>query len=99
MAGMTTAELKASAPSRKSMDVSVVRLNDDSKSAIFRFQVIEADGTRGQPWLETVKILDQVELEHDIDGKTVQETHVFVEMKAKNKVTGALETVQKWMAV
>lgn len=99
MAGMTTAELQASAPSRKSMDVSIVRINDDGKSAVLRFQVINGDGTRGQPWLETVKILDQVELEHEIDGKIVQETHLFVEMKAKNKVTGVLETVQKWMAV
>lgn len=96
MAGMSMSDLKA-APSRKSMDVSLVR--DDGDKGIFRYQVINEDGSRGQPWLESVKILDRIEVEHEIDGKTVVETHLSCEMKQKNKVSGALETVQKWICV
>lgn len=96
MAGMTAAALKASDPSR-TMDVSVVR--DDGDKGIFRFQMVAEDGTRGAPWLESVKILDRIELEHEIDGNIVAETHILCEMKRKNKTSGSLETVQKWMCI
>jgi hypothetical protein len=101
---MTAAALKESAPSRKSMDVSLVK--DFEDKLLFRFQMVAEDGTRGAPWSECAPIvrdskgeLMRIEVEHEIDGEIVQELHVCVLMKRKDKESGKVLTEEKWMIV